>query len=110
MYERIAGWAAEWNVDQAIAERIERAQSERPPEYSRMMGWVLIAFQNALYEILHAQTLDEGVITTVHCGGDTDTNAAICGALLGAVYGTEAVPEQRAQKIAECRPGIDNAR
>jgi len=73
VYERIAGWAAEWNVERAITERIERAQSERPPEYSRMMGWVLIAFQNALYELLHAPTLEEGVITTVHCGGDTDT-------------------------------------
>ena len=73
------------------------------------MGWVLTAFQNALYKLLHAPTPDEGVIATVHCG-DTDTNAAICGALLGAVHGRDAVPQQWAQKIAECRPRVENAR
>ena len=30
-------------------------------------------------------------------GGDTDTNAAICGALLGAVYGRETIPREMDQ-------------
>ena len=68
------------------------------------MGWVLTAFQNALYELLHAPTLEEGVIATVQCGGDTDTNGAICGALLGAAYGRAAVPRQWVQRIVACRP------
>ena len=110
LYERIVGWAIEWNVDHAIAERIKLARTDRPPEYSRQMGWVLTAFQNALYELLHAPKLEEGVIATVHCGGDTDTNAAICGALLGAVYGRNAVPQQWVEKIVRCRPGAQNAR
>jgi hypothetical protein len=37
-------------------------------------------------------------------GGDTDTNAAITGALLGAVYGREGVPVQWVDKILTCRP------
>ena len=37
-------------------------------------------------------------------GGDTDTNAAICGALLGAVYGRDAVPDQWAECVLNCRP------
>ena len=53
LYERIVGWAIEWNVDHEIAERIKLAQTHRPPEYNRQMGWVLTAFQNALYELLH---------------------------------------------------------
>ena len=76
----------------------------RPPEYSRQMGWVLTAFQNAVHELLHAPTLEEGVVATVQCGGDTDTNAAICGALLGAVYGREAIPRGWEETIAGCRP------
>ena len=73
------------------------------------MGWVLTAFQNALYELLHAPTLEDGVIETVRCGGDTDTNGAICGALLGAVYGRDAVPEQWVDRIAKCRPTHETA-
>jgi dihydroxyacetone kinase-like predicted kinase len=40
------------------------------------MGWVLIAFQNALWQMLHAPSFEEGVVDTVMQGGDTDTNAA----------------------------------
>ena len=107
LYERIAARAAQWEVDDAISERIEEAKTRRPPEYSRQMGWVLTAFQNALYELLHAPTLEEGVIATVHCGGDTDTNGAICGALLGAVYGRETIPRQWEERIPACRPSVE---
>ena len=110
LYERIIGWAIAWNVDPAIAERIKLAQTHRPAQYSRQMGWVLIAFHNALYELLHAPTLEQGVIETVRCGGDTDTNGAICGALLGAIYGREAVPGQWVEKVVTCRPSAQNAR
>ena len=37
-------------------------------------------------------------------GGDTDTNAAICGALLGAVHGRSSVPEQWQRMVLTCRP------
>ena len=68
------------------------------------MGWVLTAFQNALYELVHERTFKDAVIETVHCGGDTDTNGAICGALLGAVHGRKAMPEQWVSCIVQCRP------
>ena len=37
-------------------------------------------------------------------GGDTDTNAAICGALIGAVYGIDEIPKQWLDSILNCRP------
>ena len=40
----------------------------------------LTASHNALYELLHAPTVEHAVVATVHRGGDTD--AAICGAPL----------------------------
>ncbi|MCL4735256.1 MAG: ADP-ribosylglycohydrolase family protein, partial [Candidatus Omnitrophica bacterium] len=45
-------------------------------------------------------------------GGDTDTNAAICGALLGAVYGRNAIPGQWVESLLNCRPaaGLPNVR
>jgi len=43
-------------------------------------------------------------VNTIMRGGDTDTNAAICGALLGAVYGRNAVPGQWIESLLKCRP------
>jgi len=40
----------------------------------------------------YAPKLEEAVVDSVMRGGDTDTNAAICGALLGAVHGRGAIP------------------
>ena len=44
------------------------------------------------------------MIATVARGGDTDTNGAICGALLGAAQGREAVPLQWRNAVLTCRP------
>ena len=103
VYDRMTVRAEQWNIDEAIQDRIEQAQDRRPPEYMDQMGWVLTAFQNALYELLHASTLEKGVIATLQCGGDTNTNWAICGALLGAIHARETVPRHWVDRIVECR-------
>jgi ADP-ribosylglycohydrolase len=54
--------------------------------------------------LLNAPNLEEGVVDTIMHGGDTDTNAAIAGALLGAVYGRERVPERWIRALLTCRP------
>ncbi len=69
-----------------------------------------VALQNAFHELLHAPSLEEGVVATVRRGGDTDTNAAIAGALLGAVHGREAVPAQWRAMVLSCRPVPPRAR
>lgn len=109
LYERIAGWADELNMDPVLAETIMGAMVSPPADYTRQQGWVLIAFRNALWQLLHAPSLEEGVVDTVMRGGDTDTNAAICGALLGAVYGLEAAPEQWVKAVLNCRPQAGNS-
>ncbi len=68
------------------------------------MGWVRLAFNNAFWQLVNAQSVEQGVIDTVRRGGDTDTNAAICGALLGAVYGRDAIPLQWRRMTLTCRP------
>jgi hypothetical protein len=47
---------------------------------------------------------DGGIAQTVSCGGDTDTNAAIAGALLGAAFGADAFPSQWVDRLLTCRP------
>ena len=80
------------------------ARDGPPGDFLSQQGWVLIALQNAFFELLDARDVEEAVVRTVHRGGDTDTNAAICGALVGAVYGRAAIPAQWQRMVLTCRP------
>jgi hypothetical protein len=48
--------------------------------------------QNAFHLLFERQDLEKALVETVGTGGYTDTNAAIAGALLGAVRGRDAIP------------------
>lgn len=92
-------------VQPAILDVLEKARYEPPDNYDEdNQGWVLIGLQNAFYQVLHADNLEEGVVDTVQQGGDTDTNGAIAGALLGAVHGREGVPSRWVDVLLQCRP------
>ena len=94
LYKQIVSWAQDTEVDGSLLDAVRGAAEAPPADYVQQQGWVLTAFRNALWQLLHAPTLEEGVVDTVMRGGDTDTNAAICGALLGAVWGRNAIPAQ----------------
>ena len=104
LHQKIAEWAADMNASPELIDIVARSADSPPEDYISQMGWVLIAFQNALFQMLYAPNLEEGVVNTVMQGGDTDTNAAICGALLGAVYGRNAIPTQWAHAVLNCEP------
>jgi ADP-ribosylglycohydrolase len=87
-----------------VRQALEDARHAPPADYTRQMGWVLIALQNAFYQLLHAPTLEAGIVDTIGRGGDTDTTGAIAGALLGAVYGRKAVPSRWVSALLSCRP------
>lgn len=87
-----------------IVETVEAAATAPPPEYHRQMGWVRIALQNALWQLRTAPSLEAALVDTVRRGGDTDTNAAIAGGLLGACLGREAVPPRWRDRVLSCRP------
>lgn len=108
LYSDILTWAKDIGVEDSLMESINNAAQQPPEDYVRQQGWVLIAFQNTLYQLLHAESFEAGVVDSVMQGGDTDTNAAICGALLGAVYGEDAVPLQWKDSILKCRPDTEN--
>jgi ADP-ribosylglycohydrolase/fructose-1,6-bisphosphatase/inositol monophosphatase family enzyme len=79
------------------------AKGAVPADYEKNMGWVLIALQNAFF-CLMPQDFEEALVQTVGRGGDTDTNAAIAGALLGAAHGREAIPSRWILPVLACRP------
>jgi len=106
LYQQIVAWAEDQAVDPSLQQAVRAAVETPPEDYLTHQGFVLIAFQNALWQLLHAPNLEEGIVDTVMRGGDTDTNAAICGALLGAVYGLDDFPLQWVTSILNCRPKI----
>jgi hypothetical protein len=54
-----------------------------------------------------APNLEEGIVATIGEGGDTDTNAAIAGALLGAFHGRASFPRRWVLPVLACRPHAD---
>jgi ADP-ribosylglycohydrolase len=93
-----------------VTEALARAAEAPPADFLHQSGWVCLALQNAFHQLLHAPDLEEGLVDTVGRGGDTDTTAAIAGALLGAAFGAEAIPERWRTCLLECRPCADNPR
>lgn len=62
-------------------------------EAPRRNGSAVGAFKAALKAVAYSKTLEDGLQRAVAIGGDTDTVAAIAGALLGAIHGASAVPD-----------------
>lgn len=104
LYRQIMTWTEEIRADESLLDAVRGAAEAPPADYVHQQGWVLTAFRNALWQLLHAPNLEEAVVDTVMRGGDTDTNAAICGALLGALHGRNAVPGQWVESLLKCRP------
>jgi ADP-ribosylglycohydrolase/protein-tyrosine phosphatase len=89
------------------SKRLDEAEASRPSDFTRN-GWVVEALQAAWSAIattpipvddpaagvFRADHLRLALDAAVRAGHDTDTVAAIAGALLGAAYGASAVPLQ----------------
>ncbi len=104
IHTRAVEWAEAQARDGSVVAAL-RAAADRPPaDDVTQHGWVLVALQNAFHQLLHASSFEDGVVRTVMAGGDTDTNAAIAGALLGAAYGRTAVPAAWRDAVLSCRP------
>lgn len=102
-YQRALAWCTSHGAAESVVGAL-RAAVDIPPDFGHNQGWVLVALQNAFHVALHAPSFEQGMVATVMGGGDTDTNAAIAGALLGAIHGAPAVPPQWRQAVLTCRP------
>ena len=56
-------------------------------------GYVVETLEAALWCLLNTETYEECVLKAVNLGRDTDTTAAVAGALAGALYGYDAIPK-----------------
>lgn len=104
VYQHALDWLRQVEAPAPLETALVAAARQPPTDFEHQQGRVLTAFQNAFYELLHAPTVEEGIVRTVGRGGDTDTNAAIAGALLGAVRGRSGIPQRWMRQVLSCRP------
>jgi len=64
-------------------------------------GFVLFTAGIALQTAAEAPSFEDGLQMVVALGGDTDTNAAVTGALLGALHGREGLPAGWLGRLAD---------
>jgi ADP-ribosyl-[dinitrogen reductase] hydrolase len=93
-------------VDRAprvLREAIHRVPRERESDLpiARVgeSGYVVHCVEIAFWFVTHDWTLEEALIYLAQAGGDTDTNAAVAGALLGARYGETALPPRWMEQL-----------
>lgn len=95
--------------DVKLLSRLRAAEYEEP-EYHPNVGWVEIAFQCVYYWLLHAEDYPSAMCRIVEKCGDPDTNAAIAGALLGAVFGIQGIPNSWQQEVMNHPGGVSRYR
>lgn len=84
---------------------LDAAESEDPAQFNPN-GWAVTALQAAWSAITHSDgTLHDGLTRAILIGDDTDTVAAIAGGLLGARWGTSAVPAHW-REVLHGYPGV----
>ncbi len=68
-------------------------------------GFTLLALRIGLFVFWRASSFGTALSSVIEAGGDTDTNGAIAGALLGARFGIEGIPHYWRDRVAELRAG-----
>ncbi|MFZ5441901.1 MAG: ADP-ribosylglycohydrolase family protein [Myxococcota bacterium] len=102
--ERLFSRALEFSAGGPVEDTLRAAREGLPRSDGDDQGWVRIALQHAFFHLLHATDFRAALVQTATRGGDTDTNAAIAGALLGARLGVEAIPASWRAAVRDCRP------
>lgn len=69
------------------------------------MGYTLLTLRTALTAWWRAEGFEQGLRAIVEAGGDTDTNGAAAGALLGARFGLQGIPTRWRDAVARQREG-----
>ncbi len=94
--------AREFAHGSVIEDTLLAAQTALPISDGSNMGWVRIALQHAFFHLRNTSDFEAALIQTVVKGGDTDTNGAITGALLGAALGADAIPRRWLESVRLC--------
>ena len=94
--------------ERALAALVEEANRHGAEPICRRptMGFPPACIPTCLYLFLTTDSLEEALIEVVNLGGDADSAGAILGALTGASYGVDAIPERWLDGLQN-RAGVD---
>ncbi|WP_406696409.1 ADP-ribosylglycohydrolase family protein [Singulisphaera sp. Ch08] len=94
--------------DRALAALVEEANRHgaEPTCKRATMGFPPACIPTCLYLLLTTDSFEEAIIEVINLGGDADTTGAILGALLGAHYGIDAIPDRWLARLQN-RNGIE---
>lgn len=84
----------------AIGRVPREQQSDLPITVPGETGYVVHCVEIAFWCATHSQSMEEALVFLAEAGGDTDTNAAVAGALLGARDGEAGIPPRWLAQIA----------
>lgn len=82
-----------------LLEMIKQLENNEDRDIKKQKGWCVHGLYCALYTISKFMDFGEAMNWIIKQGGDTDTNAAIAGALFGAYYGFEILNKQQTNNM-----------
>lgn len=85
----------------AAVRRVPLEKKEDLPVTSVDPGHVLVCVETALWFGYHEPKLERGLLWLANAGGDTDTNAAVAGAVMGSRDGESAIPSRWIDSIPQ---------
>jgi ADP-ribosylglycohydrolase len=97
------GGAAPRTLIEAIGRVAWEQESDLPLGVAAEAGYVVHCVEIAFWCAVHRPSLEEALIFLAEAGGDTDTNAAVAGALLGARDGEAAIPPRWLDQLGPAR-------
>lgn len=89
--------AIECGESMSIRDKAEKGPGKDLPDATS--GFVLQSLTVAIAALVDSRSFEETIVDVVRIGGDTDTNGAIAGGLLGARDGIERIPERWLQTL-----------
>lgn len=82
------------DVRDELVGALEPVKNREELETLPTSGYVVDTLQTALYDALTATSAEEAIVTAVNRGGDADTIGAVTGAVAGARFGVDDLPER----------------
>ena len=104
LFARARRFATDTELITPVRDTLQAADEGLPISDGENQGWVRIALQHAFFHLKHSTDFEAALVQTIFTGGDTDTNAAIVGALLGATLGIAAIPKRWRETVRDCVP------
>lgn len=84
----------EYPLTTEVSKLLTEKTYKKEPPYINGSGHAFKTLEAAIWAFYNTNDMKSAIIKAVNLGGDTDTVAAICGALSGLYYGYECIPRK----------------